>query len=214
MKAACVVGAIVLLGIGLGPSREKPVSGGTLLLKDGSEKKVLRFRQPDMADSLVYEIEGNRTSTPLSEVSAIWVLGKRSLSLDVERHHWETFARARFQNGAEVESKMWIRQNSGSVDHMLKYAFFNPATGKTETSSIAMSEIKALFFDESIGTYRRCPNDGYLFPPDYIFCPYDKADLEWAPRHEMSFCECSACNVRYRTLFKYCGRCGKELTRR
>jgi len=62
--------------------------------------------------------------------------------------------------------------------YSMRYKYFDEINETYTEGKIRYGSIKEVVFDEKLGSLMKCPKCTKTFPPDYIFCPYDKEKLE------------------------------------
>jgi hypothetical protein len=60
----------------------------------------------------------------------------------------------------------------------VNYTFYDKINEKYSEGTLHHSRVKRIVFDDDFGELRKCPKCNKTFPPDHLFCPYDKTDLK------------------------------------
>jgi len=57
-------------------------------------------------------------------------------------------------------------------------AYYDPVKMRYATKIFSSHLIKKIVFDDDYGQLRKCQKCQRTYPPDYLFCPYDKTELK------------------------------------
>ena len=145
--------------------------GGHIIKKDGTSIEVVEFLNPLKTGSIGGEYKNNWVEFSADILKDIWILsleGKNIMNLKIMTRDGREFIiyNALFYDG------------TNDYDRIV-YTVFNEITGGSAKQITSLSDVSNLIFDEDIGELKRCPKCKKVFPSDYLFCPYDKEELEW-----------------------------------
>ena len=129
---------------------------GHFITKDGKYQPVDEFMDLK-GESFFYKSEGKELSIPYAEIKSLTYFGDDKILV-------------KKRNGKELRvNKSYLRVGS--------FAFYDPVSMKYSTEMISNHLIKKIVFDDDFGEMRKCLKCGRTYPPDYLFCPYDRTKL-------------------------------------
>jgi len=64
-----------------------------------------------------------------------------------------------------------------NLQERISYSFFDPISEQYSSTTIHYNNISEIVFDDDFGNLRKCETCEATFPPNYVFCPFDKSDL-------------------------------------
>jgi len=141
---------------------------GYFVTTDGKTQAVSEFVNLKLDFSCTYQ--GNRIKIPLEDIKSIIVIGKwEDKIVVVEKRNGKMF---------KVEGRLdWIADSGCSPAKCILYKFYDEINEHYSKAQIIGLSVKEIVFDEDFGSLRKCQKCGRTFPPDYLFCPYDKSPM-------------------------------------
>jgi hypothetical protein len=139
---------------------------GTIVTEEGQTRVVKHFT--NLKAEMHAEYRGSGTGIPITDIKSI-------LRVEEREGGWDTLLiKSRDGREFKVEGVM----ESMVDDDPFKISTINPATGEYSEETLWSRKIKKIVFGENYGSLRRCPDGGKTFPPDYVYCPYHKTELQ------------------------------------
>ena len=138
---------------------------GYFVTTEGKTIVATRFLNLNDERPFKCKYEGNILEIPINVISRIQMLASRQTLMITRR------------DGSE-----FVVQNSdgiiGGYGLHLHYEYYDKISQRFAKSSMDPVYIRKIVFDEDYGQLRKCEQCSRTFPPDYVFCPYDKSDLK------------------------------------
>jgi hypothetical protein len=174
MYSLCRVSVVTLL-FGLSLLQSALAQGehftGHFVTTNGKTQVVGEFS--NLEDDFDVEHNGNDIDIKINKIKEVFRVEKT----DGSQHPFIVILR----NGNKFKvntSFGYLFDTEAGGDDFLSYTFFDRINGKYSEDIIYEYNVKKIVFDEDYGELRRCPKDGKTFPPDYLFCPYDKTKMD------------------------------------
>jgi hypothetical protein len=153
----------------------KAVVGGVIYKRSGAVIKTKKFTKTLEPNEVISgDYKENNIKIKMSDIKEVQLL-----TSDVAY----TFDHSKLvkKSGDIViikrDGKQYTLKNAYFSSSHLGYEFFDEINNRVSENILSFSEVSRIVFGEDIGTAKKCPKDGRLFPSDYIYCPYDKTEL-------------------------------------
>ena len=118
-----------------------------------------------------YEYEGQSIKVPFKDMKRVSSLG----------HNWYLLEKRngkQFKVKGHPDKKIGVLSTSGGPgQYWLLYHFYDPVNEAIKLESIYVDDIQEVVFDTEFGELRKCPKCSRTFPPDYVYCPYDRSEM-------------------------------------
>lgn len=153
----------------------KAVVGGVIYKRNGAVIKTKKFTKTlEPNEAISGDYKENNIKIKISDIKEVQLL-----TSDVAY----TFDHSKLvkKSGDIViikrDGKQYTLKNAYFPSSHFGYEFFDEINNRVSENMVAFSEISRIVFGEDVGTAKKCPKDGRLFPSDYVYCPYDKTEL-------------------------------------
>ena len=136
---------------------------GTIIGK-GKQPTVHFVKLCSMLEQSTFDgkYKGKNTRVVWSQIKEFEYLN--DLSVRVTLRNGKTFT---------LESQFGVRQD-------LCFYYYDEINEKLTQDAVRGSVVHKVVFDTCIGSVKKCPKCNRQLPEDYLFCPYDKTDLNWS----------------------------------
>ncbi len=153
----------------------KAIIGGVIYKRNGAVIKTKKFTKTiEPNEAISGDFKENNIKIKIADIKEV-----QFLTSDVAY----TFDHSKLvkKSGDIViikrDGKQYTLKNAYFPTSHFGYEFFDEINNKVSENMVAFSEVSRIVFGEDIGTAKKCPKDGRIFPSDYIYCPFDKTEL-------------------------------------
>ncbi|MBI5182129.1 MAG: hypothetical protein HZA06_04355 [Nitrospirae bacterium] len=153
----------------------KAIIGGVIYKRNGSVIKTKKFTKTlEPNEAISGDYKENNIKIKIADIKEV-----QFLTSDVAY----TFDHSKLvkKSGDIViikrDGKQYTLKNAYFSTSHFGYEFFDEINNKVSENMVSFSEVSRIVFGEDIGTAKKCPKDGRIFPSDYVYCPYDKTEL-------------------------------------
>lgn len=166
--------ALFILGI-TSDVFSKAMVGGVIYKRNGVVIKTKKFTKTlEPGDVLSGEFKGNDVKIKMSDIKEIQLL---TTDVAFTFDHSKLVKKSGDLVIIKRDEKQYTLKNAYFSSSHFGYEFFDEINNRVSENTLPFSEVSRITFGEDIGTAKKCPKDGRLFPADYIYCPYDKTEL-------------------------------------
>lgn len=156
-------------------SFSKAIIGGVIYKRNGTVIKTKKFTKTlEPNEAISGDYKENNIKIKIADIKEV-----QFLTSDVAY----TFDHSKLvkKSGDIViikrDGKQYTLKNAYFPSSHFGYEFFDEINNRVSENMVAFSEISRIIFGADIGTAKKCPKDGRIFPSDYVYCPYDKTEL-------------------------------------
>jgi len=153
----------------------KAIIGGVIYKRNGAVIKTKKFTKTiEPNEAISGDFKENNIKIKIADIKEV-----QFLTSDVAY----TFDHSKLvkKSGDVViikrDGKQYTLKNAYFPTSHFGYEFFDEINNRVSENVVAFSEVSRIVFGEDIGTAKKCPKDGRIFPSDYVYCPFDKTEL-------------------------------------
>ena len=153
----------------------KAIIGGVIYKRNGAVIKTKKFTKTiEPNEAISGDFKENNIKIKIADIKEV-----QFLTSDVAY----TFDHSKLvkKSGDVViikrDGKQYTLKNAYFPTSHFGYEFFDEINNRVSENVVAFSEVSRIVFGEDIGTAKKCPKDGRIFPSDHVYCPFDKTEL-------------------------------------
>ena len=166
---------VIILLVAASEVFAKAIIGGVIYKRNGAVIKTKKFTKTiEPNEAISGDFKENNIKIKIADIKEV-----QFLTSDVAY----TFDHSKLvkKSGDVViikrDGKQYTLKNAYFPTSHFGYEFFDEINNRVSENVVAFSEVSRIVFGEDIGTAKKCPKDGRIFPSDYIYCPFDKTEL-------------------------------------
>ncbi|MBI5180840.1 MAG: hypothetical protein HZA05_05510 [Nitrospirae bacterium] len=153
----------------------KAVVGGVIYKRNGAVIKTKKFTKTlEPSEAVSGDYKENNIKIKISDIKEVQLL---TSDVAYTFDHSKLVKKSGDLVIIKRDGKQYTLKNAYFSTSHFGYEFFDEINNRVSENMVAFSEISRIIFGEDVGTAKKCPKDGRIFPSDYIYCPYDKTEL-------------------------------------
>ncbi len=153
----------------------KAVVGGVIYKRNGSVIKTKKFTKTLEPNEFISgDYKENNIKIKIADIKEVQLL---TSDVAYTFDHSKLVKKSGDLVIIKRDGKQYTLKNAYFSSSHFGYEFFDEINNRVSENMVAFSEISRIAFGEDLGTVKKCPKDGRIFPSDYIYCPYDKTEL-------------------------------------
>ena len=153
----------------------KAVVGGVIYKRNGAVIKTKKFTKTlEPNEAISGDYKENNIKIKISDIKEVQLL---TSDVAYTFDHSKLVKKSGDLVIIKRDGKQYTLKNAYFSTSHFGYEFFDEINNRVSENMVAFSEVSRIVFGADIGTAKKCPKDGRIFPTDYVYCPYDRTEL-------------------------------------